>query len=86
MNQILLLAPRWRDRVVLVAERRLLDHNEVVITAKDAKGELYFPAPMYITGERARQFPLEQMKTKAGGTIAVRCVPLTEMEKEVIVL
>lgn len=78
MNQILILQPRWHDRVVLLAERRLLSHNEVVIKHRE------FPAAMYITGERARQFPLEQMKTRNGGTLAVRAVPLAELEKEVI--
>lgn len=78
MNQILILAPRWHDKVVLVAERRLLAHNEIIIEHKD------FPAPFYLTGKKAREFPLEQMATKAGGTIAVRAVPLVELEKEVI--
>lgn len=78
MNQILILEPRWHDRTVLLAERRLLAHNEVIIEHKD------FPTPFYISGERARSFPLEQMRTKRGGTLAVRAIPLTELEREVI--
>jgi len=78
MNQILIWEPRWHDKVVLVAERRLLDDNEIVIRHKN------FPRPYYLTGKRARDFPLEDMKTKAGGTIAVRAVPLEELEKEVL--
>jgi hypothetical protein len=78
MNQILIWEPRWHDRTVLVADRRLLEHNEIVISHKD------FPAPLYISGKQAKEFPLEQMKTKTGGTIAVRAIPLAELEKEVI--
>lgn len=76
MNQILILSPRWHDKVVLLAERRLLTHNEVVINHHE------FPEPLYISGERAREFPLEQMKTKAGGYIGVRAVPLDELTQE----
>ncbi len=78
INQILIFEPRWHDRVVLVAERRILPENEVII------GHHEFPRSFYITGEQARKYPLEQMRTKAGGTIGVRAIPLSELEKEVI--
>lgn len=78
MNQIHIWAPRWHDRVVLIADRRLLAHNEIIIEHKD------FPAPFYISGKVAKSFPLEQMNTKSGGTIAVRAIPLKELEKEVL--
>lgn len=78
MNQILVWEPRWHDKVVLVADYRLFEHNEVIISHKD------FPSPYYLTRERARQFPLEQMETKRGGTIAVRAIPIDELAKEVI--
>jgi hypothetical protein len=78
LNKIVIWEPRWHDRVVLVADRRLLVHNEVIIEHKD------FPRPFYLSGKFARSFPLEQMKTKNGGEIAVRAIPLSELEKEVI--
>lgn len=78
MNVITIWEPRWHDRTVLVADKRLLSHNQIVIEHKD------FPAPFYLTGERAKSFPLEQMPTKSGGVIAVRAIPLTELEKEII--
>lgn len=78
LNQIFIIEPRWHDRVVLIADRRLMNENEIIIGHKD------FPTGFYITGERAREFPLMQMKTKSGHTIAVREVPLSELEKEVI--
>lgn len=78
MNQILVWEPRWHDRTVLIADYRLFEHNEVVISHKD------FPKPLYLSKERARQFPLEQMKTKRGGRIAVRVIPIDELVKETI--
>ena len=70
--------PRWHDRVVLIADHRLLAHNEVIIEHKD------FPEPFYLSGKFAKSFPLEQMRTEKGGEIAVRAIPLIELEKEVI--
>lgn len=78
VNQIFIIAPRWHDRTVLVAERRILPENQVVIQHHE------FPRSFFITGEEARKYPLEQMKTKAGGTIDVRAIPLSELEKETI--
>lgn len=78
MNSILIFAPRWHDKTVLIADRRLLAHNEIIIEHKD------FPAPFYISGRVAKSFPLEQMSTKSGGVIAVRAVPISELEKEII--
>lgn len=78
MNQIIVWEPRWHDRVVLVANHKLQEHNEIVIKYKT------YPNPFYISGTVARSFPLEQLKTKAGTTMAVRAIPLVELEKEVI--
>lgn len=76
INQILIWEPRWHDRTVLIAERKIMDSNEVIIQHKD------FPKPFYLSGRKAKEFPLEQMGTKAGGTIAVRAIPISELEKE----
>ena len=80
MNKILpnIKEPRWHDRVVLIADRNITALNEIEIDHHD------FPVPFFFTGEFARSFPLEQMKTKDGGTIAVRAVPIAELEKEIL--
>jgi hypothetical protein len=80
MNKIIIWEPRWHDRVVLVADRKIGEHNEITIKHRD------FPNPFYITGKTARTFPLEEMATKRGGLLAVRAIPLRELEKEVISL
>lgn len=78
VNHILIYQPRWHDRVVLVADNKLLAENEIVIDHKD------FPRGFYITGTEARKYPLEMLKTKAGGELPVRAIPLSELEKEVL--
>lgn len=77
-NVIRIWAPRWHDRTVLIADHRILAHNEIIIEHKD------FPEPFYLSGEYAKSFPLEDMRTKSGGVISVRAVPLNQLKKEVI--
>lgn len=78
MNRIVIKSPRWHDRVVLIANHKIGTDNEIVIEHSD------FPQPFYLSGERARTYPTEQLKAKAGGTMTVRAVPLHELENEVI--
>lgn len=70
--------PRWSTGDVLIADSKIRTHNTVKIEHKE------FPEPFYLNGEFARSFPLEQMRTKSGGFIAVRAIPIIELKKEVI--
>lgn len=78
MNEIYVIEPRWHDRVVLVMDNRLREFNSIRIGHKD------FPVPFLLTKDRARQFPLEPMKTKKGTTVQMRSIPIEELRKEVI--
>lgn len=82
--RIIIFEPRWHDEVVLVADHKIKEDNEIVITYKRADGTRQFPSPFYITGDNARKYPLEQLKTKAGGILNVRAIKLTELEREEI--
>lgn len=84
MNQIHIWAPRWRDRTVLIADRKLEAHNEIVIEYKDSNGKQLWERPLYISGADAKTYPLEQMATKAGGMIGVRAIPISKLEEEQI--
>ena len=86
INQILIWEPRWHDKVVLIADRRLMAENEILVTEKDINGQFYFPSSFYITGKKAREYPLEKLKAKTGYTIDVRAVPIDALEREVIEL
>lgn len=80
MNRIVVWSPRWHDRVVLIAEHRLDDVNEIVIRHKD------FPQSYYLTAKRAKEFPREYMRTKLGHKIPMRAIPIDELAKEVITI
>lgn len=84
VNQIIIWEPRWRDRRVLVADRRICPENEIIIIAKDKDGRPYFPESFYITDTQAKKYPLEMMNTKSGYKIAVRAIPLDDLEKEIL--
>lgn len=58
MNRIPIKAPRWRDRKLLVANWKIGEENEIVIEAKHKDGTLYYPEPIYATGEQLRKYPL----------------------------
>lgn len=78
MNYILILEPRWRDRTVLIADHKIGKDNMVTIKHKE------YPQPFYISGEIAKSYPLEMIKTKRGSELPVRAVPLLELQREVM--
>lgn len=77
MNTIEIFAPRWRDRKILVAEWKIgVGVNKIVVRDKR------FPEPLYITGRKAMQFPVETKPTRNGSTFKVRVIPIDEFQTE----
>lgn len=74
-NELEVWQPRWRDKVVLLADRKLGEHNIVTIT----KAGKSWDGKWYVSGKTARLYPIEQLKTKSGSTLPVRAVPLDEL-------
>ena len=70
MNVIDILAPRWHDRKILVAEWRLGVMNKIVVRDKR------LPLPLYISGKDAMKFPVESKPTKRGGSANYRVIPI----------
>lgn len=48
--------PMWNGRKVGLASFRLGTHNQVNILAKNKTGELLYPEPLYVSGEKARTY------------------------------
>jgi len=67
--------PRWKERVIGVADYRLQTHNEIHIMAKNKDGELYFPDKYYISLEKARTYPVQVMSS-----IDLRLIPINDLE------
>lgn len=68
--------PRWRDRSVLLADFKIGAHNVITFPKTPS-----YAGEWYISGENAKHFPIEPMKTKSGTTMIMRCVPLGELER-----
>lgn len=67
--------PRWHDRQVLLADFKIQTHNVITFPKSRALG-----GEWYISGERAKTFPTEPMKTKSGRMMTMRVVPIDELE------
>ena len=75
VNQLTIFAPRWRDRVVLLADWKIGTHNRIDIKSKGADGHPHYPSPMYVSGAKAKSYPVESVKG-----FKMRPVPLAELE------
>lgn len=71
VNKLDIWMPRYKDRVVLLAKHKIGTHNEVTFTKAPHMGK----APYYISGEKAKQFPIE-----SNGKISCYAVPVSELE------
>lgn len=71
-------APRYRDRVVLLAKYRLPCGTGVDVRI------LYgaYKGVYHVSNEVICQSPVEPMTTKQGKQIAMRAVPLDKMERK----
>lgn len=73
LNLIEIWAPRWRDRVVLVAPWKVGNHNKVVFTrAKSMPGEYY------LSGKTIRDCKLDM---SGNGKSSMYAVPIDKLEK-----
>lgn len=77
VNVIEIWEPRWKDRVVLVANWKIGAVNKLVITKKHADGSPYFPEPFMLTGDFLKAYPMTAVK----GKHAFRAVALDDLLK-----
>ena len=68
--------PRWKQRVVGIANFRVKQHNEINITAKRKDGSLYYPEPLYATGDQIRAY---ETQTLPSG-VKLYLVPINSLE------
>ena len=71
-NKIEIKAPIWSTRSVGIATYKIGTHNEVHISTKQ------YPQPLYISGEKARTFPIEPVKNNP--KIKLYIIPIDELE------
>lgn len=70
--------PVWSGgRQVGLATHKIGIHNQVNILWKDKEGNLAYPNPMYISGDKARTYPTRGVK---GYNIKLYMVPVGDLE------
>lgn len=70
--------PRYHDKKVLVANYRIPSRGDIDI--KISKG--YYAGKYTIARETIANSPIEQMKTKKGGTVDMRVIPIDKLQKK----
>lgn len=63
--------PRYRDKKVLLAKRKVGTHNKIIFTRAPSMGT----EPYYISGAKVKKYKLE-----GNGRIPVYAVPISELE------
>ena len=71
-QDIQIWAPRYKDRVVLIAVYKLGAHNKITFTKAPHMGT----DPYYISGKKVQTFPID-----SNGRVKCYAVPVDELEK-----
>lgn len=64
--------------MVGLATYKIGTHNKINILKTNKDGERIFPQPFYISGARARQFPIEPVRSNPN--IKLHIVPINDLE------
>ena len=73
---ITIRVPRWTKRTVGIGGYRLAEHNQIEITKTDKDGNRYYPDQYYISGERARTYPTQELPSG----ILLFLIPISDLE------
>ena len=71
-------SPVWGGRKVGLATYKVGQHNEIRIEYKNSEGELVYPQPLYISGEQARQYPIQPVRSNPNVKLYV--IPINDMK------
>lgn len=70
--------PVWGGRKVGLATYKIALHNEIRIMAVNTEGELIYPRPFYISGEKAKTYPIEPVRNYPN--IKLYIIPISDLE------
>lgn len=77
-NVFKIKSPIWDGRKVGLATYKIGTHNEVRILTKNKDGEELYPQPLYISGAKAKKFPIQPVKRNPN--IKLHIIPISELE------
>ena len=70
--------PVWGGRKVGLATYKIGTHNEVRVLYKDSEGRPVYPLPLYVSGEKARTYPTQPVKSNPN--VVLHVIPLADLE------
>lgn len=70
--------PVWGGRKVGLATYKVGTHNEIRILTKNKEGQPLYPQPLYISGTKAREYPIEPVKSNPN--IKLYIIPVSDLE------
>lgn len=70
--------PIWGGRKVGLATYKIGMHNEIRIEKRDTQSNLLYPQPLYISGEKAKTYPVEPVKKNPA--IKLYIIPINDLE------
>ena len=74
MQVIKIIQPRWHDRKVLVAKWKVGEYNQILINHSS------FKQPLYMSGQKIRNYPIERVERKHQPSFEVYAVPIDDFE------
>jgi len=77
-NPFKIKTPVWGGRKVGLATYKIGQHNEIRIETRNVSGDLLYPQPLYISGEKAKTFPVEPVRKNPN--IKLHVIPISELE------
>lgn len=70
--------PIWGGRKVGLATYKVGQDNEIRILKRDVNGTLLYPQPLYISGEKAKTYPVEPVRSNPN--IKLYIIPINDLE------
>ena len=70
--------PAWGGRKVGLATYKVAAHNRIDILYKDKNGRRIYPLPLYISGEKARKYPVYPVRNNPNVKLYV--IPISDLE------
>lgn len=75
-NKIEIRRPRWKQRVVGIANFRVGTHNEIDIIAVDKMQRRYYPETLYGSGDMITKCPIQTLPSG----VKLYLVPIANLE------
>lgn len=77
-NLFIIKTPIWGGRKVGLASYKVGTHNEIRIEQRDKNGELIYPQPLYISGEKARLYTPQPLVKHPN--IKLHIIPINDLQ------